>query len=183
MIATVTNKIVTKPRIMLIHLGRFILDKSSKSVITKKNTNSLELTARLSFDMPVSTSLPTKQNDIRSIIHHIGSSIDGGHYTTSALRNNQWVTYDDDTTVEKNFLDIIHCDQNQKTAYIMMYKESDSDSHVVSITNNQGENGVTNKTINAPASGIYKTQDDIQKRLQALRNMLDSENTVLPSAW
>ena len=64
-----------------------------------------------------------------------------------------------------------------------MYKESDSDSHVVSFTNNQGENGVTNKTINAPASGIYKTQDHIQKRSQALRNMLDSENTVLPSAW
>ena len=93
------------------------------------------------------------------------------------------MTYDDERTVEKNFLDIIHCNQNQKTAYIMMYKESDSDSHVVSITNNQGENGVTNKTINAPASGIYKTQDDIQNRLQASRNMLDSENMVLPCAW
>ena len=168
-IATLTNKIVTKPRIMLIHLGRFNPDKSSEPVITKKNTNPLELTARLSFDMPVSTSLPTEQCDIRSIIHHIGSTVHGGHYTTSALRNNQWVTYDDETTVEKNFLDIIRCNQNQKTAYIMMYKESDSDSHVVSTTNNQGENGVTNKTINAPTSGICKTQDDIQNRLEASR--------------
>ena len=168
---------------MLIQLGRFIPDKSSEPVILKKNTNPLELTPRLSFNMPVSTSLPTKQSDIRSIIHHIGSTLHGGHYTTNGLKNNQWVSYNDEKAVEKNYLDIICCNQNQKTAYIMMYKESDSDRHVVSISNNQGEHGVTNKTIISPTSVICKTQDEIQKRLQATKNIQDSDNMVLPCDW
>ena len=153
-IATQTKKIITKPPIMLILLGRFFVDESLEPVIMKKNTNPVELTARLSIDMPVSTSLPPKQCDIRSIIHHIGNTPHGGHYTTDALQNNQWVSFNDNTTVEKNNHDIIHLNQNQKTAYIMMYKESDFDSHVVSTSNNQGENGVTDKAIITPTSGI-----------------------------
>ena len=117
---------------MLILLGRFSEDESTEPVITKKNTNPVELTPRLSIDMPVSTSLPPKQCDIRSIIHHIGSTLHVGHYRTDALCNNQWVSFSDDTTVEKNYHDVIHLNRNQKTAYMLMYKESDSDSHVVS---------------------------------------------------
>ena len=93
------------------------------------------------------------------------------------------MSFDDKTTVEKNLLEIIGCNHNQKTAYIMMYKEIDSDYHVVSTSNNQAEHGVTNKTKIAPTSVECKTPEEIQKRLQETRMLQDSDNMVLPCKW
>ena len=64
-----------------------------------------------------------------------------------------------------------------------MYKESNSDSHVVSTSNNQGRHGVTNKTIITPTSGICKTQDDIVKRLLESRSLVNSDNIVMLGTW
>ena len=103
MIATSTKKIIKKPHIMLIQLVRFNNDKTSEEVIVEKNTNPFELTPRVSFTMPVNTSHPTKQSEIRLIIHHIGETMNAGHYTTGGLRNHQWMSFDDKTTVDKTY--------------------------------------------------------------------------------
>ena len=70
---------------MLIQLVCFNNDKTSEEVIVEKNTNPFELTPRISFTMPVNTSLLTKQSKIRLIIHHIGKTMNAGHYTTNSL--------------------------------------------------------------------------------------------------
>ena len=93
------------------------------------------------------------------------------------------MSFDDKTTVDKNLLEIIGCNHNQKTTYIMMYKEIDSNRHVVSISNYQIEHGVTNKTKIPPTSEEYKTTEQIQKRLQETRMLQDSDNMVLPCKW
>ena len=63
----------------------------------------------------------------------------------------------------------------------MMYKEIDSNRHVVSTSNNQTEHGVTNKTKIPPTSLEYKTPEQIQKRLQETRMLQESDHNTLPS--
>ena len=62
----------------------------------------------------------------------------------------------------------------------MMYKEIDSNRHVVSTSNNQTEHGVTNKTKIPPTSLEYKTPEQIQKRLQETRMLQESDHNTLP---
>ena len=67
---------------MLIHLVRINNEQTSEVVNMEKNNNQFELTPRVTFTMPVTTSHPTKHNEIRSIIHHVGETRNTGHYTS-----------------------------------------------------------------------------------------------------
>ena len=180
MIATSTKKIIKKPRTMLIHLVRINNEQTSEVVNMEKNNNQFELTPRVTFTMPVTTSHPTKHNEIRSIIHHMGETRNSGHYTTDGWRNHQWMSFDDETIVDKNFVEIIGCSHNQRTAYIMMYKELASLQHVVSTSNNQTQHGVPNITKIAPTSVEHKTPEQIQKQLQETRRVQQSDHNTLP---
>ena len=180
MIATSTKKIIKKPRTMLIHLVRINNEQTSEVVNMEKNNNQFELTPRVTFTMPVTTSHLTKHNEIRSIIHHMGETRNTGHYTTDGWRNHHWMSFDDKTIVDKNFVEIIGCSHNQRTAYIMMYKEIDSHRHVVSTLNNQTEHGVTNKAEISPTSVEQKTPQQIQKQLQETRRVQQSDHNTLP---
>ena len=179
MIATLTKKIITKPRIMLIQLVRFNNDKISEVVNMEKNNNQFELTPRVTLTMPVTTTHPTKHNEIRSIIHHRGETRNKGHYTTDCWRNQQWMSCDDETIADKNFVEMIGCSHNQRTAYILMYKELDSHQHVVSTSNNQTQHGVPNRTKIAPTSVEHKTPEQIQKQLQETRRVQKSDRDTL----
>ena len=178
-VATSSKTIFKKPRIMLIHLVRFNNDKTSEVVNMEKNNNQLELTPRVTFTMPVTTTHPTKHNEIRSIIHHRGETRNKGHYTTDCWRNQQWMSCDDETIADKNFVEMTGCSHNQKTAYIMMYKELDSHQHVVSTSNNQTQHGVPNKTKIAPTSVEHKTPEQIQKQIQETRRVQQSDHNTL----
>jgi len=138
-IATQTMKVLSKPKVMLLHLKRFFMverqttDKDnspSSEIILKKNKVPVELTTKLSIDnllanKPIGTSLSSKEYRLKSIVYHIGNTASSGHYTTDALRRDegkdQWVSFDDGVTVEKSLDKVVETPKNQKTAYMLMY--------------------------------------------------------------
>lgn len=141
-IATQTMEIVSLPRVILLHLKRFIAverysaltDKTK--LVFKKNKVPVELSRTLSID---ETLLVDKKNSgadgkriideygLKSIVHHIGDTANSGHYTTDALRKNpedgtdRWVSYDDGVTDEKSPEAVALSTTNQKTAYMLLY--------------------------------------------------------------
>ena len=140
-IATQTMKILSKPKVMLLHLKRFFMDErqitendnsTSTEIVLKKNKVPVELTTELSIDKllaneSIETSLPSNEYRLKSIVYHIGNTANSGHYTTDALRKDintgkdQWVSYDDGVTVEKSIEEVVQQTKNQKTAYMLMY--------------------------------------------------------------
>jgi len=138
-IATQTMKVLSKPKVMLLHLKRFFMvekqitdndNSPSLEIVLKKNKVPVELTTKLSIDnllanKPIGTSLPSKEYHLKSIVYHIGNTSSSGHYTTDALRRDdgkdQWVSFDDGVTVEKSLERVIQATKNQKTAYMLMY--------------------------------------------------------------
>jgi ubiquitin C-terminal hydrolase len=140
-IATQTMKILSKPKVILLHLKRFFVaerqitekdNSTSTEIVLKKNKVPVELTTKLSIDKllaneSIETSLPSNEYSLKSIVYHIGNTANSGHYTTDALRKDldtgkdQWVSYDDGVTVEKSIEGVVQQTKNQKTAYMLMY--------------------------------------------------------------
>mmetsp|Transcript_11045 Transcript_11045/g.23417 ORF Transcript_11045/g.23417 Transcript_11045/m.23417 type:complete len:208 (-) Transcript_11045:99-722(-) len=141
-IATQTMKILSLPKVILLHLKRFIAverhstftDKTE--LVFKKNKVPVELSQTLSIDktLLVSKNSDSKESTVgidkyslKSIVHHIGDTANSGHYTTDALRKNpkdgtdQWVSYDDGVTYEKSPEAVALSTTNQKTAYMLLY--------------------------------------------------------------
>ena len=112
-IATQTMNIISKPKVMLLHLKRFIAVErpiagtNDSELIFKKNKIPVELTTTLSIDklltknnsknddnnnksvLETTCALPsTKEYRLKSVVHHIGNTANSGHYTTDALRAN-----------------------------------------------------------------------------------------------
>jgi ubiquitin C-terminal hydrolase len=139
-IATQTMKILSKPKVMLLHLKRFFVaerqiiekDNSTSTEIVSKKRVPVELTTKLSIDKllaneSIETSLPSNEYSLKSIVYHIGNTANSGHYTTDALRKDldtgkdQWVSYNDAVTVEKSIEEVVQQEENKKTAYMLMY--------------------------------------------------------------
>jgi uncharacterized UBP type Zn finger protein len=95
----------------------------------------VELTERLSLDPFLAesgddtNSSLTKSYSLKSIVHHLGSTADSGHYTADALRTMpseeepvaKWVSFDDGLTSETTSEAVRNSVQNQKTAYMVLY--------------------------------------------------------------
>ena len=140
-IATQTMKILSKPKVMMLHLKRFIVVErpiagtNDSEIIFKKNKIPVELTTKLSVDdllisssnKSVGTASLPEEYRLKSIVYHIGNTANSGHYTTDAVRSNhddgkdQWVSYDDGVTVERSLERVVETAKNQKTAYMLMY--------------------------------------------------------------
>eukprot|EP00980_Cylindrotheca_fusiformis_P006468 scaffold1377_cov126-Cylindrotheca_fusiformis.AAC.13 len=141
-------KILSRPRAILLHLKRFVLvevprkkdDRDADDVdrgvhITfRKNKAPVELTEKLMLDSfrKVSSELATgapQSYTIQSIVHHIGSTADSGHYTADALRvrpdqpgtNMTWVSFDDTMVETTSSAAVLEDVAKQKTAYMMLY--------------------------------------------------------------
>lgn len=152
--ATQTLRILSQPKALLIHLKRFVLverpssggedDKENNLEVTfQKNRAAVELTEELSLEDFMKDekmkSRPTKPRyALKSIVHHIGSTANSGHYTADALRPGrphvgedqeagaqtcepQWVSYDDGLTTETTLAALRGNISNQRTAYILLY--------------------------------------------------------------
>ena len=111
-VAEQTMKVLSRPKAILLHLKRFAMveqpskeDGGSPTFVLRKNKAAVELNKSLSLDPFLKadeTRAAAKQDyEIQSIVHHIGSSADSGHYTADALREDPkdeakktWVSFD-----------------------------------------------------------------------------------------
>jgi ubiquitin C-terminal hydrolase len=143
-IATQTMKILSTPKVILLHLKRFIVVErpiagvDEKELVFKKNKVPVELTTNLSVDKllgniqndtspETASTLASEKYRLKSIVHHIGNTANSGHYTTDALRadaedgSDRWVSFDDGVVVERNLEKLVQSTKNQKTAYMLLY--------------------------------------------------------------
>ena len=138
--ATQTLRVLSRPRVLLLHLKRFTMVEKRTAgademeVSFQKNKTPVELNNELSLDSFLSdkatSSVLSSNYSLRSIVHHIGMTANSGHYTADALREKresggetvkQWVSYDDSTTTEKTLDEIRTRVSNKKTAYMLLY--------------------------------------------------------------
>ena len=135
-VATQTMKVLSVPKVILLHLKRFMaVEKQGAEeteLVFKKNKVPVELTTNLSVgklltsDQSTST-LPLENYRLKSIVHHIGNTANSGHYTTDALRadpengEDRWVSFDDGIVAEKSLDKIVQTPEHQKTAYMLLY--------------------------------------------------------------
>ena len=138
--ATQTLRVLSRPRVLLLHLKRFtMVEKRTPGtdeleVSFRKNKTPVELNNELSLnaflsDKATSLSALSSNYSLRSIVHHIGMTANSGHYTADTLRETrengttakQWVSYDDSTTTEKTLDEIQTTVSNKKTAYVLLY--------------------------------------------------------------
>ena len=145
LVAEQTMKVLSRPKAILLHLKRFAMvaqpckdGESSPTFLLRKNKAPLELTKSLSLDPFVAESeerqttvAASKQEyKIQSIVHHIGTSAESGHYTADALRKDPkddsgksttWVSFDDTTVERVSEADVLEDKPRRKTAYMMLY--------------------------------------------------------------
>jgi uncharacterized UBP type Zn finger protein len=150
-VATQTMKVLSRPKAILLHLKRFVVVEVPRKkaendaddvdpgvhVTFRKNKAPVELTERLTLDPflkersepSTATAFGTKSYSIQSIVHHIGSTANSGHYTADALRirpnqpeaNMTWVSFDDTKVETATATDVLKDVAKQKTAYMMLY--------------------------------------------------------------
>ncbi len=135
-IATQTMKILSVPKVILLHLKRFMVvekpgaAEETTELVIKKNKVPVELTTTLSVDKLCNQSsdkVPLDDYRLKSIVHHIGNTANSGHYTTDALRPDpeekvdRWVSFDDGVVAENNLDKIVKTPKHQKTAYMLLY--------------------------------------------------------------
>ena len=141
-IATQTMKILSMPKVILLHLKRFMVvekpvvgSHNETEFVFKKNKVPVELTTDLSVDKLLTknqssgtkSAVAADKYRLKSVVYHIGNTANSGHYTTDALRVNpedgreQWVSFDDGVTMEENLEAIVQKPKNQKTAYMLLY--------------------------------------------------------------
>jgi hypothetical protein len=65
--------------------------------------------------------------DLKSVVCHIGSTANSGHYTADAIRSSEskmsetWVSFDDGMTSLTSTEQVLNDEKNQRTAYILLY--------------------------------------------------------------
>ena len=144
--ATRTLQIVRLPKALLLHLKRFIVSPSltqpfrkNKAAVDYSNTLSLRQFSCQNVTLPSSPSLPslvqddsTKTNplsySLKSLVHHIGSNANCGHYVTDAFCVNEavmdgecWKRFDD-SNVSSITRDDVVSEESKKNAYMLLYE-------------------------------------------------------------
>ena len=142
--ATQSMEIVQLPRALLLHFKRFIVDVSPdySSISYRKNRSVVEFHDALKFDEDAggflndflaSDCLPPRQTtwsasseySLRSVVKHMGSSANCGHYTADAKRfdeegERQWFRFNDDFVTRISKVDAT--EHSQETAYMVLYE-------------------------------------------------------------
>jgi len=124
-----TTEIVKLAKFLLLHLKRFIVKVSPdySSISYTKNQSPVEFGQVLDFSCETLKELLQKETyEIRSIVHHIGSSASCGHYTCDALKNKEWTRFNDSYVSKLSNLD----SNAATTGYMIMYELQENDDYV-----------------------------------------------------
>lgn len=137
--ATQNMEITSFPKVLLLHLKRFIIsekysenDKSTHSPTSqltfRKNKEPVIFGKTLRLDQLCPSA---KDYQLRGVVHHIGSSASSGHYTTDALRSDSskkenWITFDDCITKTTSLSQVLNNERSQQNSYMIMYQQEKS---------------------------------------------------------
>ena len=131
--ASQTTEITKLPQAMLFHLKRFIVDISPdySNISYRKDQSAVTFTPTLEIDEHSGVlgevvavnevSLPINSRyTIRSVVNHIGSSASCGHYTADAVKQGEWIRFNDDyvTKISESFA----VENAASTAYMVLYE-------------------------------------------------------------
>ena len=139
--ATQTMRILSRPTSLLLHLKRFVIVEKAPSDNNDTENNEFEITFRKNkapVQLNESLSLESFMADssehaetsykLQSIVHHLGSTAESGHYTADSARldnendnKETWVSYDDGDASETSLGTIQKSVENQRTAYMLLY--------------------------------------------------------------
>lgn len=138
--ASQTTEITKLPLALLLHFKRFIVDVSPdwSDVTCRKNQSAVLFDEDLSFDEDVGAlfeflapecSFPDtvcrpRKYELRSVVNHIGSSANCGHYTADAKRlegeKRKWMRFNDSHVYRISAAAAI--EQSRQTAYMCLYE-------------------------------------------------------------
>jgi ubiquitin C-terminal hydrolase len=131
--ASQTTEITKLPQAMLFHLKRFIVDISPdySNISYRKDQSAVSFTPTLEIDEHSGVlgevvavnevTLPIDSRySIRSVVNHIGSSASCGHYTADAVKQGEWIRFNDDyvSKISESFA----VENAASTAYMVLYE-------------------------------------------------------------
>lgn len=144
-------RILDRPKVLLLHLKRFIVKEQQVEVeqentengstpftyteyVTKKNRAKVKVPKRLSlsaFQAPDTALEDLSKYSLQSIVHHIGSRASSGHYLADAIRPTkdeetgedkmEWFSFDDTFSGKANIDRIVSNPSKLATAYMLLY--------------------------------------------------------------
>ena len=134
------SEIQNPPRALLIHLKRFTVEGTWENLKIQKNCSPVEFQKYLSLSPFMAARCPSTKPTYRlkSIVHHIGSSADCGHYVTDALYPQkreqprrrsklfQWYRFNDSLVIPTSWREV---ESSNKSAYMLLYELLDSSNH------------------------------------------------------
>jgi len=132
--ATQTIEVLSRPKALLLHLKRFIVDTSGRTMTLKKNKARIVYAQSISLDQLQHHNDATKDEPsykLRGLVRHIGNTAFSGHYTANcqrrkpgsveATKTEEWVSFDDGTASVTSLPSILENEKNQRTNYMMLY--------------------------------------------------------------
>jgi len=134
------SEIQNPPRALLIHLKRFTVKGTWENLKIQKNCSPVEFHKYLSLYPFMAARCPSTKPmyRLKSIVHHIGSSADCGHYVTDALYPQireqsrkrsklfQWYRFNDSVVIPTSWREV---ESSNKSAYMLLYELLDSSNH------------------------------------------------------
>ncbi|XP_017289175.1 ubiquitin carboxyl-terminal hydrolase 37 [Kryptolebias marmoratus] len=117
----------TLPNVLILHLKRFRLTKTLR---VKKVESPIKLTEELVLNEEfMTTEDTTARYSLVSIISHVGSTADSGHYISDGVYRNKdmgdvtdcWLTYDDEDVSPTTGASV--CQKRATTAFLLFYEK------------------------------------------------------------
>lgn len=131
------------PRALLIHWNRFTIDFTTDNPKVQKNSSPVEFQEYLSLSTLIMGDDTTNTYRLKSVVHHIGSSADCGHYITDALyihhqqhqqhrkqrqrKKKQWYRFNDSVVDPITWRDVLgSATATNGSAYMLLYELEES---------------------------------------------------------
>jgi ubiquitin C-terminal hydrolase len=133
-----TLELKKAPRALLIHWNRFTIDFTTDNPKVQKNSSPVEFQEYLSLSSLIMGDDTTNTYRLKSVVHHIGSSADCGHYITDALhihqqqqqqqrrqrqrKKKQWYRFNDSVVAPITWRDVLGSSTTNGSAYMLLYE-------------------------------------------------------------
>jgi ubiquitin C-terminal hydrolase len=130
--ATQTITVKSRPKALLLHLKRFIVEVNDGEVSWPKSTARVKSETSISLEKfttgEVKGGDENQEYSLKGVVRHIGKLAMSGHYTADANRNTlseqkqQWVNFDDGISSLTSIDKIVVDESSQMNNYMMIYE-------------------------------------------------------------